>query len=613
MPDRDWTQVAQVVAHDLAEWSVLPVVPTWSRLEPLTLTTGDLTPGAQALVADPLWLVGRQWQFDELRGEDAGSPVTATVLGESVPFSRFHAGPVTDPRRAAADSADLDPPGTRGALPLEVRAEAEVPAVLPLRIRTQLGLHLVRSLKAARLTAVARAAATTYAIAPLAGDDADLDPAGAARARLGAGRVPDGSAVLAALDAFDNGAGGLTGLPAPLAAAAGAKKPATRAALAEWRSWALGFLAGPTGQSWSPSRLEHTFAAAAQLTSGEAVLHVDEYKGGTLDWFHGDLAAGPTLGGAAPAVTTIADTTLPVPVRFSGMPNDRLFAFEDSAVYLGGLQAGRTDLARMAVVEFALTYSVDWFQVPLILPYGTATHIESVRLVDSFGVVVDISPAREATTPGWAVFQGTPVDERSWLADVFVLSPTVPAVLEGLPLEEVNLFRDEMANLVWGVERVVPGATSGEPVPRAQQAARVSLRQSIPDDLGDAQVIYRLMTPVPENWMPFVAVRTTPADPVSHHVLERRPMLRYLPDDSAELVNPHGTMLLSAVGADPATDRLQIAEEEVPREGVLLTRSISFARTEGGGSVLWIARRARTGMGEGSSGLRYDTALTPGT
>ncbi|MCU1689496.1 MAG: hypothetical protein JWN20_1424, partial [Jatrophihabitantaceae bacterium] len=32
-------------------------------------------------------------------------------------------------------------------------------------------------------------------------------------------------------------------------------------------------------------------------------------------------------------------------------------------------------------------------------------------------------------------------------------------------------------------------------------------------------------------------------------------------------------------------------------------------RTEGGGTALWIGRRVKTGTGEGSSGLRFDTAL----
>ena len=120
------------------------------------------------------------------------------------------------------------------------------------------------------------------------------------------------------------------------------------------------------------------------------------------------------------------------------------------------------------------------------------------------------------------------------------------------------------------------------------------------------------MTPVPENWIPFVAFRERPADVRAHHVLERRPMLRFPENGPTELVNPLGTILLTSDEADPATDRLRIAEEEVPRDGVVVTRTFQAARTVGGGSVLWIGRRVRTGQGEGASGLRFDTALPPG-
>ena len=34
-------------------------------------------------------------------------------------------------------------------------------------------------------------------------------------------------------------------------------------------------------------------------------------------------------------------------------------------MYLGGLEAGPTDLARMALVEFSLAYGVDWFVLPV--------------------------------------------------------------------------------------------------------------------------------------------------------------------------------------------------------------------------------------------------------
>lgn len=609
MPEINWRALTTETAAKMDLWQQVPVVPTWSRLEPLPLTRGDLDPGAQALLADPLWLLGRQWQFDELRGEDAGSPVQVTIEGEIAPFTRFRPGPLGE-GDATAGSVTMAADGP-AAVPLEVLVEAERPPVLPVRLRTHLGLHLVRLLRDAGLESVAAAAAEAYGYrTPDPGDD----PAGEARVRLVAGRVPDGTAVLADLAPLVDADGALTGLPDALASAAATDPAGVREVLAGWRTWADGLLAAPTSSSWNPHRLEYAFSTQATLSDGPVIARTDDYTGGTLDWFHGDVTASPTLG--EPAIPTqperFTDTMLPAPVRFAGMPNDRLFAFEDAAVYLGGVDAGHTDLARLALVEFAIAYGVDWFEVPLELRYGSATRIDRLQVLDTFGKIITVGPARESTRPGWAAFQSTPVTDTSRLNRVFVLAPTLPYVLEGAPLEEVILFRDEMANLAWGVERVVPGPVSGEPVQRAAQAARVSLRQAIPDDIGDAQIVYRLMTPVPENWIPLVAVRERPRDVTARHVLERRPMLRFLDDGTTQLIHPQGLVLLSDPTADPGTDRLQLAEEEVPRSGVVITRAFQLARTVGGGTTLWIGRRVRVGHGEGASGLRFDTALPPG-
>lgn len=39
---------------------------------------------------------------------------------------------------------------------------------------------------------------------------------------------------------------------------------------------------------------------------------------------------------------------------------------------------------------------------------------------------------------------------------LFYLAPAITKALEGDPLERVNFLRDEMANLVWVVESIVP-------------------------------------------------------------------------------------------------------------------------------------------------------------
>jgi hypothetical protein len=65
----------------------------------------------------------------------------------------------------------------------------------------------------------------------------------------------------------------------------------------------------------------------------------------------------------------------------------------------------------------------------------------------------------------------------------------------------------------------------------------------------------------------------------------------------------YGNCLLSSRSAP-----LRLAEEEIPRDGALVTRSFQSARWFGGRSFLWLGRAKRAGRGEGSSGLTYDTA-----
>jgi hypothetical protein len=260
----------------------------------------------------------------------------------------------------------------------------------------------------------------------------------------------------------------------------------------------------------------------------------------------------------------------------------------------------------MALVEFALVYGVDWFALPVEVPAGSVYWVHQLDVVDTFGRSVSLGSAREPG--GWSMFGLAAPDEQTFVADALFVPAVSPQILRSDPLEEVALFRDEMANLVWGVERVVQ-APSGQPVNRTRLAPKVSLRQRLPDDLGDAAIVYRLMTPVPDHWVPFV---TVPAAAEGGGVeLERRPLLHFRDDGTTDVTHPLGTLLFSRPGA-PATDRLRLAEEEVPRDGAVVSRHYQLARTPDGATTLWIGRRKTVGHGEGWSGLRFDTALPPG-
>jgi hypothetical protein len=68
------------------------------RLEP-RLPLGDLDRGFRAEIADPLWLLGRQWQLGEHAGEDASSPVLVDVTSQLVDIDPVQNFPELDPSR----------------------------------------------------------------------------------------------------------------------------------------------------------------------------------------------------------------------------------------------------------------------------------------------------------------------------------------------------------------------------------------------------------------------------------------------------------------------------------------------------------------------------------
>src|SRR5215472_6069532 len=86
-------------------------VTAWTRLEPQP-RDATMARSLQAQIRDPLWMLARQWQVGEFLGDDAGSPVQATLGIESQAITGYRAGPPGGPVAA------FDP-----ALPAETHAE----------------------------------------------------------------------------------------------------------------------------------------------------------------------------------------------------------------------------------------------------------------------------------------------------------------------------------------------------------------------------------------------------------------------------------------------------------------------------------------------------------
>jgi hypothetical protein len=333
------------------------------------------------------------------------------------------------------------------------------------------------------------------------------------------------------------------------------------------------------------------------------VLTAQEYFEGHLDWYAFDENANAevTLGAAADnAFTEITRTVIPAPASFRGMPAARFWEFEDAQVDFGSVDAGPTDLVRMLLVEFALAYGNDWFVIPIELDVGSLYRTRSLVITDTFGVRTLIKSSSELGAPHstWRMFQlshlrGSGILEPE--SNLFFLPPSLLKSLESRPIEEVLFLRDEMANLAWAVERLVE-SPADRPLNRFEaylEQKRRREQESPPQPTTTPETLrYRLATEIPDYWVPLMPVRVGQG-----LCLKRGAVLKT--DGLRETVHALGRILESG-------HELSLFEEEVPREGVRVTRSYQFTRWIDGSSHFWVGRRKGVGRGEGSSGLQFD-------
>ncbi|MEO7085891.1 MAG: hypothetical protein ABI442_17450, partial [Gemmatimonadaceae bacterium] len=163
--------------------------PAFTRLEPQSVS-GDPTPGLEARVHDPLWMLGRQWQLGEFHGEDVGTPIAVTVSTTTARVTVWQPGDASAnrPAQALASGNVLDPFVEREPTP------AEGPG---LRQRAEAGRQLIDDLEDAGVSGVADALLAACVLA-LNGAPDPFDVVGPRLQSLLTGGVPD--AELAARD-----------------------------------------------------------------------------------------------------------------------------------------------------------------------------------------------------------------------------------------------------------------------------------------------------------------------------------------------------------------------------------------------------------------------------
>jgi hypothetical protein len=515
----------------------------------------------EARLHDPLWLLGRQWQLGELRHDGGTTPVEVRIEGTTSPLARLRGGAA---------------PTTRGSLPIQV-AQVPLEALVEreavsernldnLRLRTEAGQQLLRMLRAAGL-----GSRTTFWIgeSPFVRPAGDLDDETRDWFEMVDGRVPDGAGLARAIRARLARGGSTPPIPA-----------AEARVLRAWLSWAATRFERPSSgpSTWDPEHMEYAFAAAGMGASGEVVLVAPEYVEGRLEWYDFEQAVG-SLGATAGQAKPRRSFRIPAPLEFAGMPNPRFWTFEDPGVRFDLLDVlRRTDTppspATLMVLDFALSYSDDWFLIPVALDAWTIFETTTVAVTDVFGDTTLASPPAGR----WNMFRLDTDASPQELSPLFLAAAPAEAN-DGPPIEEVHFLADEAANVAWAVERLTPHPVGHSTEPPLQPPPTIVTTAS-----GRSWTL--TPPPPPGNWFPLLPLQ------IGRLAL-------------GALWNARNQKPAGRVLSDLRSPR-RLHQEEVPPEGVQVVRRWESARALDGSLHFWIGRSKTPRRTEIAPAIRFD-------
>lgn len=581
----------------------------WQRLLPAP-PNDDVADALRSEIRDPLWLLARQWQLGEFKGEDTGTAAHTSVRTRHSVMQQLRA------HFGDNESAAMDFPAN---IPLDAVVEnVENYFDLPFRIEIARIWRqmLVKAGKANAWKEYCETRQLQFKLPELdfqrlgTADELELtaayhEPYMQSLAALGNGRTVDG---LALYTQFNR------------------DKPSSFLSQSDkavddlgkiWSEKVYDLLKNKLGNvtsSFNRSRMEYRSTVAAPDSSAESTfLEMAEHHGQQMGWY--SFKKGPEYTDMKAklkpeAIRTALKTLVPTPLSFPGMPHARWWEMEDSTIDLGSIKAQKTDTGLLLLAEFGLLYSNDWLLLPLNVPLGDLVQIDRLCTTDVFGVMSVLHEPHtiSAKKDGWRFFQ---YNDAS-LADWTWLPAISAAQLQSEATEELRFIRDEMANMVWGVEQIVPDGLGGSIDGASHALGReqwlltlAGLPTANPLDPLPTPADYRYLmgNTVPPHWIPFMPFRPDSSKPDMS--LRRSAMPRILDDVAAATRIRPQTVLLRGTSM-PEFVRLDVPEEEIPILGLTVRSFWRRARTTDGSTVTWRAYEKRLGRHTAASGLQFD-------
>ncbi|MDR3679518.1 MAG: hypothetical protein P4L41_06090 [Flavipsychrobacter sp.] len=622
-----------------------PVIPFtgWNRLESRPRQQ-QFDQVLEARIYDPLWMLGRQWQMGEFTGKDAGSGILAKVQLDYMQISGI--AKYTQPPVAY----------TQDDLPMEPIVES-INYSFSIKERVLLAKKWYFFLK----KDVAPSLVNTYIslfdsspatleidTTPPIATSSDLDTLNGAQifsntnlvnflaAISISGITLDGAILYSILNdpAWNTNLGSLFGTSLP--AGSGTD---LLTAVSDFVAWVKSTYTLPdvSQENWYPDDLEYKFDAYWPVdTSNQLKLTAQNYHQGHFDWsaFEQDINTFPIASSAAKVTKAIQ--LMVGQTGFPGMPCSRWWEFENGAVNFCNLDGNPTDMAKIIMTQFALLYQDDWFVLPYTVPVGSYAEVLGIVVTDVFGVntfVANYPVNNYSYTTGfsedndwksWRWLDISKADTLSSNADPinthspagsFPLLPVVNNIQESDPIESVLFIRDEVSDMVWGIEKIVPDnlgkGWDGYQRSKLYGDYLMQLRGSLPESPNppdpNAKISFELIsTTIPENWIPFIPIHLPLTNRYTH--FQRGAMPRILDKYANSLIRPVTSILNYGLTGTTYTP-YYIHEEKIPRAGAILETYFKRTRWYNGQTVLWVGRKKITGRGEGASGLTYDKVI----
>jgi hypothetical protein len=359
------------------------------------------------------------------------------------------------------------------------------------------------------------------------------------------------------------------------------------------------------------------------------ILQVKDYSSDNLDWYDFDektALLGDDMATIDPTKSvdpTETITMIPSSGNFPGMPATRWWEFEEGNVNIAGSNLSATDTVKGVLSEFALVFQDDWFVLPKIVPVGATAKIKGIVVKDVFGqhTLVQHTSESPGITSDWSSWDMYSQSEASLnqgvdtADDSLFYAPSTKDLMISEAFEEVIFIKDEMANMVFAVEKKI-WDDLGEGIDAIESASALKefLLNRLPESMQsteDAELRYELGNTIPMNWIPFIPVHLGSGTNRAIQ-LQRASMPLILSDYDQIPIRPRTEFLRQGINDDDtlsSSPKYFIHEEVIPRAGIKLEKKLQRTRWFNGKTYLWLSHSKSIGHGQGNSNLQFDRVL----